>query len=753
MISSAPARRREDAAAGSGSRRPPRRSRAPRNRLTISDRQLKIAIGGGLWFVATGLVVIASFVPQVAPEDAAFFRIVLGGASFAFAAGIFLIGPRIPDRYFQLAVELMMIPSLGMNLIMLQISPATEVILFNMIITMIYAGYFLRLPALLVTLGGAIAIALSTLATSPANDTPHLGSFLVIYVAVVTMTALLLHLQNSETLSAVEHSRRQGRTDPLTGLGNLRALERRAEQMLDAQPSKEGDAVQGLLLIDLDHFKEANAIYGHLGGDHALRAIAEQLQRVAPSDALVTRIGGDEFAVLLAADTPARIAEIGETLRGAVRGASALVELPGVSIDATVGVAVHPVDGDDLAALLDSADRAMYAVKGEKRHTMPDLERSGVRSHEPPPWLDETPDRTKARPTGPRLTLDLVTGGGIPWLASRTLYARTSTIAWSIGSIVLGLSLLVPDAYPDPTLPWWGAIFGGLAMAPAVLLANRDPQTPMHVFFDGWALVMLAAVIATTGGIESTAAPLLVMLAVSQAWFWEARAVAFRLIGPVLVALSPLFYTEITGSDRDQLALITICGLASLLVTLVVAMYVDRVFLTRLRRYSEHLAATDPLTEIANRRSFETYVQGLIDEPGDEPFAVVMLDLDNFKAVNTERGHSAGDRVLKAIAAALEQVAREDDCIARVGGDEFAAALPGVGIDQARALAERFVEAVAAVPEAAEYDVSASAGFAMRPQHGETLDELMFTADSALMAVKASGKGGTRVAQIVSAVR
>jgi len=50
-------------------------------------------------------------------------------------------------------------------------------------------------------------------------------------------------------------------------------------------------------------------------------------------------------------------------------------------------------------------------------------------------------------------------------------------------------------------------------------------------------------------------------------------------------------------------------------------MYVDRVFLTRLRRYSEHLAATDPLTEIANRRSFETYVQGLIDEPGDEPRA------------------------------------------------------------------------------------------------------------------------------------
>jgi len=78
--------------------------------------------------------------------------------------------------------------------------------------------------------------------------------------------------------------------------------------------------------------------------------------------------------------------------------------------------------------------------------------------------------------------------------------------------------------------------------------------------------------------------------------------------------------------------------------------------------------------------------------------------------------------------------------------------LPGVGVDGARTLAERFVQTVANASEASAAGVGASAGFALYPLHGKTLDELAFTADSALMAVKASGKGSARVARVVSAV-
>jgi GGDEF domain-containing protein len=72
-------------------------------------------------------------------------------------------------------------------------------------------------------------------------------------------------------------------------------------------------------------------------------------------------------------------------------------------------------------------------------------------------------------------------------------------------------------------------------------------------------------------------------------------------------------------------------------------------------------------------------------------------------------------------------------------------------VDGARALAERFVQTVANTPEARDAGVGASAGFALHPLHGDTIDELAFTADSALMAVKASGKGSARVARVVSA--
>jgi diguanylate cyclase (GGDEF)-like protein len=278
---------------------------------------------------------------------------------------------------------------------------------------------------------------------------------------------------------------------------------------------------------------------------------------------------------------------------------------------------------------------------------------------------------------------------------------------------------------------------------------NAKPQSRLHILFDFMATVGMGALIALTGGLDSTVPPLLVLLVASQAWFWNTRYVAVRVIGPVLVALSPLLYDSLGASPGSSIYLMTLFAESAMIISLVLAMYYDRVLLTALQRRADALALTDPLTGIANRRAFDARVTEEIASGGE--FAIVMLDLDNFKQVNTTQGHRAGDAVLRSIAAELKNVAREDDCIARVGGDEFAAVLAGVGVDGARSLAERFVAAVSACDEARAAAVGASAGFALRPLHGETLDELVFTADNALMSVKASGKGTARVARVVSA--
>jgi diguanylate cyclase (GGDEF)-like protein len=715
-----------------------------------ADVRLKTWTGAALLFSTTLAIIAASYVPEVSPEMANYWRWGLGVPSLWICVGIVVIGQRMPEKLFQPTVELAMIPALGANVFFLMITPATELVLMNMLVTLIYAGYFVRFKPLLATLGAGILIALSTLFISPANDTPHLGSFLVVYITVMVVMVMMLHLQNSETLRTLARADRRGHTDPLTGLANLHALEKRAAELLVDVERGDGDEKLGLLLVDLDNFKSANSKHGHLGGDHALRTIAAQLLRSAPADALVARVGGDEFAILLTGPSRERIAEYGAVFNGAVRAAEPVMDLPGVTIGASIGVAVHPEDGADLSELLDTADKSMYAAKGAKRHPFPDFEHGGVSAENRPAWAQ---GEASDEPAGRRkqLTFNDVTGGRVPHLARFSLYARASTFTWLLSVFVLTLSMLMPDAFPDPRVSWWMVLLTGLAIAPMILFSNPDPGTAPHLFDDLASMLGLAAVIWATGGIESPALPLAILITVSQAWFWGTRMVAFRLIGPLLVVASPLFYTAIGNADKDVIAQITLAGLAVVVMILVGAMYADRAVLASLQRRADRLAATDALTGVANRRSFESFVQRLISSGPAPRFAIVILDLDNFKQVNTERGHRAGDQVLAAVAQAFKSTARTNDCVARIGGDEFAVVLPGVGTETARSLAQRFVNAVEETPEASSSGVGASAGFAFYPEHGNSLDALVFTADSALMAVKASGKGSARMAAVVPA--
>ena len=155
-----------------------------------------------------------------------------------------------------------------------------------------------------------------------------------------------------------------------------------------------------------------------------------------------------------------------------------------------------------------------------------------------------------------------------------------------------------------------------------------------------------------------------------------------------------------------------------------------------------HRAYHDPLTELGNRALFYELVQhqlAIAEREHGRP-SILAIDLDNFKVVNDEEGHAAGDRLLEAVARRLEKTIRAADAAARMGGDEFSILL--VDADQASAIetAQRLVAELAKPYEGIATRVSASIGIAVYPAAGRDLGELLENADRALYAAKGSGR-------------
>jgi diguanylate cyclase (GGDEF)-like protein len=155
-------------------------------------------------------------------------------------------------------------------------------------------------------------------------------------------------------------------------------------------------------------------------------------------------------------------------------------------------------------------------------------------------------------------------------------------------------------------------------------------------------------------------------------------------------------------------------------------------------------ALRDALTGLPNRRAFDDALAREVARAGREaaPLSALLLDVDRFKAVNDGHGHAAGDAVLRAVAARARAALRAEDLLARIGGEELAALLPGAGLADAVEIAERVRRAIAAAPvEAggASIAVTISIGAAQRAA-GEDGPALLARADARLYAAKAAGR-------------
>jgi diguanylate cyclase (GGDEF)-like protein len=162
------------------------------------------------------------------------------------------------------------------------------------------------------------------------------------------------------------------------------------------------------------------------------------------------------------------------------------------------------------------------------------------------------------------------------------------------------------------------------------------------------------------------------------------------------------------------------------------------------------LAATDPLTLLANRRGFESFAAIVLAQAArsGDSVAIVSFDIDHFKDANDAHGHEAGDRVLQALADALRSASRSADVAARLGGDEFVLLLPKTGSAEAGEVAERvrayFTARPVMLANGKEIRAKVSAGLAVSEDGAAPLASLLGQADAALYDAKRSGRDQVR---------
>jgi diguanylate cyclase (GGDEF)-like protein len=174
------------------------------------------------------------------------------------------------------------------------------------------------------------------------------------------------------------------------------------------------------------------------------------------------------------------------------------------------------------------------------------------------------------------------------------------------------------------------------------------------------------------------------------------------------------------------------------------------------RRQSEddihRLAFYDVLTGLPNRRLLMDRIDKLLasSQRDKQVSAVMFIDLDHFKDINDARGHAVGDALLRNVAARLSALTRKADTVARIGGDEFVVLLSNIGTGSVRAahsalgVAEKIRKAIAASFEidGQHYQSSASVGVTLLPKPGQSADDLLREADTAMYRAKADGRNG-----------
>jgi diguanylate cyclase (GGDEF)-like protein len=306
--------------------------------------------------------------------------------------------------------------------------------------------------------------------------------------------------------------------------------------------------------------------------------------------------------------------------------------------------------------------------------------------------------------------------------------ARAAAVLFGAGGTVALLTLAVPHWHMAH--PTEAALLAAPALPFAVLLyvfAAHVPEWAIHALLVvGVVQLSIAVQFLGPGAATASAGAFYVWVAIFAFYFLRRRLAMIHLAFMAVAYAFALWAVHAPGGPGQWLVTMGTAAVGGLVVGSLVA---------RLR----DLAGTDVLTGLANRRSWEVTLERELARAWRQhlPVAVAVIDLDDFKALNDRQGHIAGDRLLKEISAAWGEVIRDEDLLARQGGDEFALVFPDCDPQQAAQILGRL--------RARTPDVTFSAGLASW-DGSEHATSLLQRADIALYRAKSRGGNDTVVA-------
>jgi diguanylate cyclase (GGDEF)-like protein len=309
------------------------------------------------------------------------------------------------------------------------------------------------------------------------------------------------------------------------------------------------------------------------------------------------------------------------------------------------------------------------------------------------------------------------------------LRGRLGGLLFCAGALFTALGTLTFDAAP----PVWVFAVISLALLTGVACLSIAWERIPRFWLDLVPAAATAQITAVVWGMEADGRAyswLYLVVVVTVAYSVRNRTLIAAHMALVLGCLAvPLANPAIASSDalRDLLA----SGPTLVFTAVLVTFFRER--LEAGKAAYQKLSERDPLTGLGNYRTFYERLEYEIvrHQRHERRFAVMLLDLNGFKQVNDNFGHLEGDRLLREVGEALAATVRDEDSVARQGGDEFSVLAPETTWGEVVALAARIREGLANVV-ADDRVISTSIGWAIYPEHGTTIEQLLAHADAEL---------------------